>query len=364
MKSKSMDANDVLQIYGTKPPPGVFEEIIDQPKPRGKPGVVKSSNSKIEPLTSIEVLSKLTNAEALKTMIFEAIKYVVPGIIVEGLTLLAGKPKIGKSWLLLHTAIAVARGGFTLGDIHCAEGDVLYCALEDNLRRLQSRATKLLGIAQNWPARLDFKCEMPRLANGGIELIRNWIESKPHPRLVIIDTLAMVRAPRKRDENNYEADYAAVLELRKLANETGVAIVLSHHLRKADADDAFDTVSGTLGLTGAPDTVLVLKRDTSGVVILYGRGRDLTEIEMAMSFDKETCLWRIVGDADQVRRSAERGAVLTAIDEADGPIGPNEIAAAANMKAGNVRFLLGKLVKEGAIAKASYGKYQPSRSEV
>src|SRR5262245_13197747 len=102
-------------------------------------------------------------AEALKTMSFEPIKYVVPGIIVEGLTLFAGKPKIGKSWLLLHAAVAVARGGFTLGDKHCIEGDVLYCALEDNERRLQSRVTKLLGIAQDWPRRFEYKCELPRL---------------------------------------------------------------------------------------------------------------------------------------------------------------------------------------------------------
>ena len=59
----------------------------------------------------------------LKTMTFAPIKYVVPDILVEGLTLLAGKPKVGKSWLLLHTAIAVARGGFTLGDLHCIEGE-------------------------------------------------------------------------------------------------------------------------------------------------------------------------------------------------------------------------------------------------
>ena len=63
--------------------------------------------------------------ETLKTMTFEPIKYVVPGVIVEGLTILAGKPKLGKSWLLLHAAIAVASGGFTLGDIHCPEGDLL-----------------------------------------------------------------------------------------------------------------------------------------------------------------------------------------------------------------------------------------------
>ena len=200
---------------------------------------------------------KPLSAETLMTLTFSPIKYVVPGVIVEGLTLLAGKPKLGKSWLLLHMAIAVARGGFTLGEIHCAEGDVLYLALEDNLRRLQARMTKLLGL-QQWPSRLQFLCEMPRLAEGGLAKIKEWIEGTEHPRLVIIDTLAMVRMPNRKDQSTYDADYAAVKELRKLANEAGIAIVLVHHLRKAEADDAFDTVSGTLGLTGAPDTILIL----------------------------------------------------------------------------------------------------------
>jgi hypothetical protein len=305
-----------------------------------------------------ETTSNSSNAGALKTMTFQPIKYVVPSIIVEGLTLLAGKPKLGKSWLLLHAAIAVARGGFTLGELHCIEGDVLYCALEDNLRRLQSRMTKLLGLSQDWPTRLDFRCEMPRLAEGGLDVIKAWIKSKTAPRLIIIDTLAMVKAPKQRDQSNYDADYAAVLELRALANEAGIAIVLVHHLRKAEADDAFDTVSGTLGLTGAPDTVLVLKRDTSGTIVLHGRGRDLTEIEMAMSFDQDSCLWRITGDAEDVRRSAERRTILTVLDEAGEPIGPNDIAAATGMRATNVRFLLGKLLKEGTIEKVGYGKYR------
>jgi predicted ATP-dependent serine protease len=161
------------------------------------------------------------SAEELMTMIFNPIKYVVPGIIVEGLTLFAGKPKVGKSWLLLHAAIAVARGGFTLGDIKCLEGDVLYCALEDNLRRLQSRMTKLMGM-QPWPARLA---------------------------LSVRDSAAcMVRAPNKRDQSTYDADYSAVCDLRDLANKHGVAIVLVHHLRKEAAEDAFDRINGNARL--------------------------------------------------------------------------------------------------------------------
>jgi hypothetical protein len=298
-----------------------------------------------------------TNATELNTMRFDPIKYVVPGYFVEGLTLLAGKPKIGKSWFLLHTAIAVARGGFTLGDIHCIEGDVLYCALEDNLRRLQSRMTKLLGT-QGWPKRLWFQTEMRRLVDGGLDFIKSWIEKAEHPRLVIIDTLAMVKTPKAKVQTLYEADYDSVVELRRLASQHHIAIVLVHHQRKAEADDAFDTVSATLGLTGAVDTVLVLRRDTRGSYVLHGKGRDLTEIEKAMTFNADTCVWTILGDAGTVRITAERNTILAVLADADSnPLGPNEIATTTGMKSGNVRRLLGKMKTEGLVTCPRYGKY-------
>jgi hypothetical protein len=311
--------------------------------------VGKSSRPRVPPLC-IEVLS---------TMTFPPIKNVIPGIIVEGLTLLAGKPKIGKSWLVLHAALAVACGGFTLGDIHCAEGDVLYCALEDTPRRLQTRLTKLCGLPPWNVKRLDFYCELPRLADGGLVILEDWIRSKPQPRLIVVDVLTMVRSQKKKDQTNYESDYAAVLQLRELAGRNGIAIVAICHLRKGDSDDAFDTVSGTLGLTGAPDSVLVLKRDTaSGAIILHGRGRDLVEIEKAMMFDPDTCVWRIAGEASAVRRTNERARVLQAVDDAGEPLSPSDIAAATGMKVSNVKFLLHKLLEEGVIEKPSYGKYQ------
>jgi predicted transcriptional regulator len=104
--------------------------------------------------------------------------------------------------------------------------------------------------------------------------------------------------------------------------------------------------------------MLVLKRDGWGGYTLHGKGRDLIEVEKAMSFDKEACIWRIEGEAVMVRRSSERQAVLDAITESKQPIGPGDIAAAAEMKPGNVRRLLGKLVTEGVIEKTKYGRYQ------
>ena len=303
----------------------------------------------------------------LQRMRFPPINYVVTGYIVEGLTLLAGRPKRGKSWLLLHAAIAVASGGYTLGDVKCVEGDVFYAALEDNRRRLQRRMQKLLpAFAQEWPERLHFATEMPRLKDGGIEMVRRWIEQAKEPRLIIIDTLQKVRNPKGADQNGYEADYAAVSELKALADEYGVAIVLVHHQRKMEAEDPVDTVSGTTGLTGAVDTVLVLNNSGQGMT-LYGRGRDIEEIEKAVTFDVTSCLWRVEGEAQEVRRTDERSVILVTLKEADEALTPTDIAGAIGQPLNNVKQLLFKMSKAGEVLKVPgrRGQYvHPDRADL
>ncbi|MFZ0150093.1 MAG: AAA family ATPase [Xanthobacteraceae bacterium] len=333
---------------------GTVEQLHELIASQAKPWAPRDTTSASEQASKDN--SNLFDAARLKQMQFNPIKFVVHGYIVEGLTLFAGKPKVGKSWLLLHAATAVAEGGYTLGNVQCEQGDVLYCALEDNQRRLQSRMTKLFGDSE-WPSRLTFTCEMPRLAEGGIEFIKSWIESVKRPRVVIVDTLAMVRMPNRKDTSTYDADYAAVKELRNVALKYGIAIVLVHHLRKAEADDRFDTISGTLGLTGAPDSIMILARDGRGTT-LHAKGRDLIEIEKAVKFDPGTCTWLVLGEAGAIRKSAERAAIVKAMEEAGSEaLTPNQIAAHCGMKPVNVRNLIAKLLVEDVIEKASYGKY-------
>ena len=264
---------------------------------------------------------------------FEPIAWVVPGIVVEGLTLLAAKPKVGKSWLTMHAAHAVSTGGFTLGDIHCIEGDVLLCALEDSPRRIKSRMLKMFGHDVKVSQRLKVLCEMPRLVEGGLDVIKDWIAQADRPRLVIIDTLAMVRISAKRTDTAFQADYDAVKDLRTLAAEHHVAIILVHHLRKADSDDPFDTVNATLGLTAAVDGILIIKRDANKNHTMYGRGRDLAELEKALLFNRDTCTWTIIGDAGEVRRTADRNAIIAALKESQAEMSTQEIAAGTGLKA-------------------------------
>jgi hypothetical protein len=299
------------------------------------------------------------NAADLRRMSFPPIRYVVPGYIAEGCTLLAGRPKLGKSWLVLESGLAVARGGDCLGGIQCEQGDVLYLALEDNRRRLQRRIDKLLGpLNPEWPEAFEYATEWPRANEGGLDKIRQWIAAKPNPRLVIVDVLAMFKPVRGSSESLYEADYAAIKGLQGLAGEYGVAIVVVHHTRKSGAEsDPFEKVSGTLGLSGAADTTLILDRDGNGAT-LYGRGRDVEEIESAVVFDKPACRWHVQGEASEVRRTDERGAVLAALGDATEPMSPGEIADETRMSNQNVRQLLVKMVKAGEVLKVGRGQYR------
>jgi AAA domain len=297
------------------------------------------------------------NAEKLLGMDFAPLEYIIPGYIVEGLTVLGGKPKLGKSWWAYDASIAVATGGKAMGSVDCEQGDVLYLALEDNRRRVKDRlltlcpARKVQGINLD---RLSVRTIAPRIDTGLLVELDKWRLSCNNPRLVIIDVFLKVRPPRKKGEDAYAADYEAVTPLQRYASEHRLAIVLVTHTRKMEAEDPLEAISGTNGVTGAADAVLVLSRDAKGTT-LYGRGRDIEEIETAMRFDGGR--WSVLGDADEVRKSGERRRIITALKEAKDELSPKALADLTGMKAVNVRVLLGKMVASGDICQPRAGFY-------
>ena len=262
---------------------------------------------------------QLYTAADLQWMEFPPLQFIIPGYLVEGLTLLVGKPKRGKSWMALDWVLAIAHGGYAFGTNQCDEGDCLYMALEDSKRRMQRRIKQLLPHTDEWSPRLTLCHSMKRLDKGGLDEIREWAGSVPLPRLVVIDTFTRVRPARDKNETPYEADYRAMSLLQELATEIGIAIVAIHHQRKLESDHPLDTASGSTGLTGAADSVLVLGRDGQGTT-LNGRGRDIDDIEVALSFDKTTGRWSILGDAQEVRRSESRAKILAALKAAPAPM--------------------------------------------
>lgn len=312
--------------------------------------------SKCRPKDNAALLSdRMFTAAELQSIEFPAIRWIVPGILPEGLTIFAGKPKLGKSWLALDAAIAVA-GGASVLRRQCEAGAVLYLALEDNPRRLQRRLKKIKPNL-DWPTELQFQTQFPRIDDGGLGRLRGWLESQENVRLIIIDTLAVVRPQRGKSESLHSYDYTSVRGLHQLATEFGVAVLVVHHLRKADSDDPLDAVSGSTGLTGAADTTLTLtRRETDGGAILYGRGRDLDEFETALEFDPVTCRWSDLGDPMQAFAGDTRAAILSAIQA--GHSTPRDIAQHADTGDANIRQTLRRMVRAGDLRKDGRGVYR------
>jgi hypothetical protein len=299
---------------------------------------------------------RIFSATDLQKMTFPPLNFILPGLVPEGATLLVSRPKLGKSWFVLDLALAIAGERFTLGNLKPASGAVLYLALEDGPRRLQRRVTRLLPtFSERWPSMLEMATEWPR-AEQGLAKIDSWISKAQTPRLVIIDTLAQFRK-ESTGKSAYAEDYAAVAGLQKVASCHNVAIVIVHHDRKAEADDVFDTVSGTLGLSAAADTIMILKRQ-SGSVTLHIRGRDIEDAEKALQFNKTTCRWTIIGEASEFHRSEAHARILAVL--ADAPpegLTVNEIMARADLKRATADKMLQRMNIDSLIQRRSRGKY-------
>src|SRR5215218_5907467 len=157
---------------------------------------------------------------------FEPTRWVIPDVLPEGLSLLVGKPKKGKSWMALGMCEAVALGGVALGTKRVEQGDALYLGLEDNEKRLKKRLQKILN-GTSPPERMHLHTEWPRLDEGGAEALDAWLKEYPETRLVVVDTLAKIRKPA-RGQNIYTEDYSALEELLPLASKHQVAVVVVH----------------------------------------------------------------------------------------------------------------------------------------
>ena len=253
------------------------------------------------PANSPKPSEGITAADLVK-MEFPPIKYALDGLLIEGITILGGRPKKGKSWLSLMLGWAVA-GGHILDGRKTTQGDVLYLALEDTRRRLKERLLTLQGGVDPWPvpSTLHLHTSWPKASEGGLQLLGEWLEQrKGSARFVIIDTLAKFRTPPKGSANGYAEDYEAIAGIKALADTYGCSVLVVHHTRKLKADDPFDELSGTLGLTGAADGIWMLDSGEDKTADLFVTGRDVPESTIPLIFDAAFCRWRLGETVDGV----------------------------------------------------------------
>lgn len=233
------------------------------------------------------------DGETLADLRLPPTRFCVQTLLPQGVTILGGAPKIGKSWMVLELCVRVAKGEAMWG-MATTQGTTLYLCLEDTLRRVQER---LLCITDEVPANAFFATAAGTLADGLCEQIRQFTAEHPDTVLVAIDTFQMVRGGDT--ELSYANDYAEVQKMKKLADDLNISLLLVHHLRKQGDSDPLNKLSGTTGISGAVDAVFVLdkdKRSQSGATLIC-TGRDIEYRELLLQFSKQSYTWELVQDS-------------------------------------------------------------------
>ena len=233
------------------------------------------------------------NGQDLMDMELAMTEFCVKGLLPQGLCILGGAPKIGKSWLVLDLCVRIAKGE-AMWDMETTQATALYLCLEDTYARIQQR----LGcITDEVPDNVFFSNSPCSLADGLESQITDFVHEYPSTTLVVIDTFQMVRGTSS--EPSYGGDYGELQKLKRLADELHICILLVHHLRKQGDRDPVNRLSGTTGITGAVDAVFVLEKDDRqmGKAKLTCTGRDVEDRELHLRFNKETCVWDLIGDS-------------------------------------------------------------------
>ena len=244
------------------------------------------------------------DADTLQTIAYEPLAFLVEDLLPQGLHLLAGAPKIGKSWLALWLCLQVAQGK-PLWNFSTRPCEILYLCLEDSFQRIQNR---LFDLTEDAPPTLHFAVMSEQLRSGLVEQIEQFLREHPATGLVVIDTLQRIRGAGS-EANPYASDYRDIGVLKALADRHRIAVLLIHHLRKLSDDDPMNMISGTTGLSGATDSNFVLQKSKrrENTATLYCTGRDIPYRELSLEFDGETHIWNLLSDdCTQVDQSGGR----------------------------------------------------------
>lgn len=291
------------------------------------------------------------DAADLLALDIEPPRTIVEGIISAGTTVLASLPKLGKSWMTLQLAVESALGGEFL-DRPVAQGSVLYLPLEDGRGRTQSRLRKVLDGRVLPRGKLTVRWDAPPLGEGMEALIEEWLDEHPDATMIIVDTLGRVRTPGDGRRNAYQVDVQDVGALQSLVRDKAVALVLVHHTKKGKEDDFVAQVSGTLGIAGSADTILIVNRKRLVEIgTIEITSRELPEAELAVRFTGAT--WHSAPDA-LPGASAAKMAVYDAIS-LHGPLWPVAIGRLLRSERTAVQHHCASLLQDGAIVKTTAG---------
>ena len=260
---------------------------------------------------------------------FPPLRYFVDEVLTEGLTILGGKPKKGKSYLSLDMSLAIAVGRQAFQKFDTEKSRVLYVSLEDGPRRLQNRLWKIQPNLKT-PEGLDFLYEFPRLGDGALEAIEHYAETY---QVIILDVLGRI-LPQMQSVRKTMSEYQEFTEylgpIQKFAQSAHIALLIIDHVRKAAAEDIFDTIIGSQGKWGTADNGLVYERkgeEKDGV--LHTAGRDLEEQKFVLTLLDGHL--EFLGKGESFEMDSEQNRIIKILEEERRPMGIPEIMKAMGL---------------------------------
>jgi hypothetical protein len=283
--------------------------------------------------------------------------WVIPELIVSGLTVVAGPPKTGKSWLALMLGMMISAGTPGLGGTYKGrKGDVLYLALEDTYARLKARLARLQAAGYTLASSLHLHTSWPQSDHYGIEALEQFMIRYPHCKTVIVDTFVQMRARRSKDADLYQYDADTMGTFKRLADRHGVALILFHHLNKNTTAGIFDRFSGSSGLTGGADTLIALDPRTVNTAVLEIKGRDLAPQSIAIESDNG--VWKVLGDAAVVATEERQTALFAALKNATEPMTLVDLRDATGQTRSAIYRALATMIAHGVVVRAGKTAYQ------
>ena len=282
-----------------------------------------------------------------------------------GCIILAGKPKIGKGWIILELAMSVAEGGKFWGE-QCEQGEVLMYMLEDNKRRVKERIGILRpqGFQARTNLRFRYSVDGPFYVNADgtgtlLDDIRAHLNSFPKIRLVVVDVLQRVRGVQDRNDNAYQIDYKVVGAIQKLATEHNVLIIVVHHVKKGKVDDAIDSINGSFGVIGAADGGIIIGKD-GDTVRVERRMRDIPDFEFEMIKESGSPMWKPATTLQEMfapNEGTKTASVVTALHAAACCLTANDISVRTGINDKNVSTYLMRLMVNNMVTRPSRGFY-------
>jgi len=298
----------------------------------------------------------ITDSELFATNI-PPVNFVIQDLLpASGLAVIGGKPKMGKSLIMIDLGLAISSGGRFLNVFDVKASEVLYLALEDTDRRMKARIKKMIPDCPP-SGRLHLAFSWDNQGHEAMSSLGSWLDAHQNVKIVIIDTIS--RFSPSFSGVKYSDQYVNFAELKKFADTRNIIVMIVHHLKKTKSNDPFEMLYGSNAVAGAADTIWILQRERGEpFATLQVSGRDIPDQFLSMKIDESLLCWTVIDPMTEKLIKREFLKVYNILKTKGSVMSLTEISIASGFKKPVLSKYLHKLIEYEYVEKVGYGRYR------